>query len=201
MLDLHDNLLNGPTGRRVNGIGALALLMLCASGLIIWWPGAARWRRSVLVDTPRQLEASELEPAQRARVLVFRVHPDVEPDRRLPRAAGPGLRLARLHRAARRSQSGRTGRRSDSVLAGVSALRPPGRPRDPGMRPRPVRFDHEGHVGRRRCRAGADGGDRRGDVVESRRRAGVAAMAYSSRSSFVAVFAQTPADSTATTIR
>jgi uncharacterized iron-regulated membrane protein len=51
MLDLHDNLLNGPTGRRVNGVGALALLMLCASGMIIWWPGAARWRRSVLIDT------------------------------------------------------------------------------------------------------------------------------------------------------
>jgi uncharacterized iron-regulated membrane protein len=51
MLDLHDNLLNGPTGRRVNGIGAFALLMLCASGLIIWWPGASRWRRSVLIDT------------------------------------------------------------------------------------------------------------------------------------------------------
>ena len=51
MLDLHDNLLNGPTGRRVTGIGALALLMLCASGLIIWWPGASRWRRSVLIDT------------------------------------------------------------------------------------------------------------------------------------------------------
>ena len=50
MLDLHDNLLNGPTGRRVNGVGALALLMLCTSGLIIWWPGASRWRRSVLVE-------------------------------------------------------------------------------------------------------------------------------------------------------
>jgi uncharacterized iron-regulated membrane protein len=50
MLDLHDNLLGGPTGRRVNGIGALALLGLCATGLIIWWPGAARWRRSLFVD-------------------------------------------------------------------------------------------------------------------------------------------------------
>ena len=29
MLDLHDNLLGGPTGRRVNGFGALALLALC----------------------------------------------------------------------------------------------------------------------------------------------------------------------------
>jgi uncharacterized iron-regulated membrane protein len=50
MLDLHDNLLGGPTGRRVNGIGALALLGLCVTGLIIWWPGMARWRRSLFVD-------------------------------------------------------------------------------------------------------------------------------------------------------
>jgi uncharacterized iron-regulated membrane protein len=50
MLDLHDNLLGGTTGRRLNGVGALALLGLCATGLIIWWPGIARWRRSLLVD-------------------------------------------------------------------------------------------------------------------------------------------------------
>jgi uncharacterized iron-regulated membrane protein len=50
MLDLHDNLLSGPTGRRVNGIGALALLGLCVTGLVIWWPGAARWRRSLFLD-------------------------------------------------------------------------------------------------------------------------------------------------------
>lgn len=50
LLDLHDNLLGGPAGRRVNGFGALALLALSATGLIIWWPGASRWKRSVLVD-------------------------------------------------------------------------------------------------------------------------------------------------------
>ena len=50
MLDLHDNLLGGSTGRRVNGIGALALLALSTTGAIIWWPGAARWRRSLFVD-------------------------------------------------------------------------------------------------------------------------------------------------------
>jgi uncharacterized iron-regulated membrane protein len=50
MLDLHDNLLNGPTGRRVNGIGALALLLLCATGLVAWWPGSSRWRRSLFLD-------------------------------------------------------------------------------------------------------------------------------------------------------
>lgn len=50
MLDLHDNLLAGETGRRVNGIGAVFLLVLCATGTVIWWPGADRWRRSLSLD-------------------------------------------------------------------------------------------------------------------------------------------------------
>ncbi len=50
MLDLHDNLLAGETGRRVNGFGALFLLVLCVSGAVIWWPGSDRWRRSLTVD-------------------------------------------------------------------------------------------------------------------------------------------------------
>ena len=51
LLDLHDNLLAGPTGRRVNGIGALVLMMLSITGAIIWWPGTTRWRRSLVVET------------------------------------------------------------------------------------------------------------------------------------------------------
>ena len=47
LLDLHDNLLAGPTGRKVNGVGALALLALAATGLVIWWPGIKTWRRSL----------------------------------------------------------------------------------------------------------------------------------------------------------
>jgi uncharacterized iron-regulated membrane protein len=39
LIDLHDNLLAGPTGRRVNGVGALALLALAVTGLAIWWAG------------------------------------------------------------------------------------------------------------------------------------------------------------------
>jgi uncharacterized iron-regulated membrane protein len=39
LLDLHDNLLAGPIGREVNGVGALAVLALAATGLAIWWPG------------------------------------------------------------------------------------------------------------------------------------------------------------------
>jgi uncharacterized iron-regulated membrane protein len=45
--DLHDNLFAGPTGRKVNGIGALAVLALATTGLAIWWPGVKTWRRSL----------------------------------------------------------------------------------------------------------------------------------------------------------
>ena len=49
LIDLHDNLLAGPTGRKVNGAGALALLALAATGLVIWWPGIKTWRRSLIL--------------------------------------------------------------------------------------------------------------------------------------------------------
>jgi len=47
LLDLHDNLLGGRTGREVNGVGALLLLVLAGTGLAIWWPGIRTWRRSL----------------------------------------------------------------------------------------------------------------------------------------------------------
>jgi len=50
MLDLHDNLLSGETGRRANGVGALFLVLLCATGAVIWWPGTRRWRRSLSIE-------------------------------------------------------------------------------------------------------------------------------------------------------
>jgi uncharacterized iron-regulated membrane protein len=49
LLDLHDNLFAGRTGRKVNGVGAVALLALAATGFIIWWPGIKAWRRSLIV--------------------------------------------------------------------------------------------------------------------------------------------------------
>jgi uncharacterized iron-regulated membrane protein len=49
LLDLHDNLLAGPTGRIVNGVGAIAVLLVALTGLVIWWPGVRRWRRSLTV--------------------------------------------------------------------------------------------------------------------------------------------------------
>ena len=36
--DLHFDLLAGRTGRIVNGVGAACLLLMCISGLVIWWP-------------------------------------------------------------------------------------------------------------------------------------------------------------------
>ena len=47
LMDLHDNLFAGPTGRVVNGAGALAVLSIAITGLVIWWPGIQTWRRSL----------------------------------------------------------------------------------------------------------------------------------------------------------
>jgi len=47
LLDLHDNLLSGKTGRKVNGVGAMITLLLVVSGIAIWWPGVKTWRRSL----------------------------------------------------------------------------------------------------------------------------------------------------------
>ena len=51
--DLHFNLLSGRPGRVVNGIGAACLLVMCATGLMIWWPGATAWRRGFTVAIGR----------------------------------------------------------------------------------------------------------------------------------------------------
>jgi uncharacterized iron-regulated membrane protein len=49
LIALHDDLLAGPAGRRVNGLGALAVLLVVLTGLVVWWPGIARWRRSLVL--------------------------------------------------------------------------------------------------------------------------------------------------------
>jgi uncharacterized iron-regulated membrane protein len=50
LVDLHDNLLAGQTGRLVNGVGALLFLVLALTGIVIWWPGIKHWRRSLGVN-------------------------------------------------------------------------------------------------------------------------------------------------------
>lgn len=41
---LHSHLLAGEVGEQVAGLGALALLMLSVTGLVVWWPRRAPWR-------------------------------------------------------------------------------------------------------------------------------------------------------------
>jgi uncharacterized iron-regulated membrane protein len=50
LLDFHDNLLSGVTGRRANGIGALLVFIMCATGAVIWWPGTANWRSAITMN-------------------------------------------------------------------------------------------------------------------------------------------------------
>lgn len=52
--DVHFDLLGGSRGRVVNGAGAVALLGMCLTGLVIWWPGRSNWTRSLMVDFGRQ---------------------------------------------------------------------------------------------------------------------------------------------------
>jgi uncharacterized iron-regulated membrane protein len=49
LLSLHDDLLGGPTGRKVNGVGAVLIVALAFTGIVVWWPGIRTWRRSLFV--------------------------------------------------------------------------------------------------------------------------------------------------------
>ena len=52
LVDLHDNLLAGPDGRTLNGVGGALVTFLIVTGLIIWWPGKRRAWRSLKVGKP-----------------------------------------------------------------------------------------------------------------------------------------------------
>jgi uncharacterized iron-regulated membrane protein len=47
MAEFHDHLGGGRTGLFINGLGAVAVVVMCVTGAIIWWPGSGRWRRSL----------------------------------------------------------------------------------------------------------------------------------------------------------
>jgi uncharacterized iron-regulated membrane protein len=47
LVDLHDNLLAGNTGRLFNAAGGICTVILCLTGAVIWWPGTEAWRRSL----------------------------------------------------------------------------------------------------------------------------------------------------------
>lgn len=46
---LHDELLFDRTGKYVNGVGSAVFTLLVLSGAFVWWPGIARWRRSLTI--------------------------------------------------------------------------------------------------------------------------------------------------------
>jgi uncharacterized iron-regulated membrane protein len=48
--DLHTNLLAGKTGRAINGVLSILVVLLSVTGLILWWPGTGRIRRSLTID-------------------------------------------------------------------------------------------------------------------------------------------------------
>lgn len=50
MSDLHTNLLAGDTGRKVNGVLAIFVTALAVTGLLLWWPGTGRVKRSMKID-------------------------------------------------------------------------------------------------------------------------------------------------------
>jgi hypothetical protein len=70
LVDFHGELLLGETGRQLSGMGATFLTLLCLTGVVIWWPGIARWRRSLAVKLEIELCQNQLGPAQCARILV-----------------------------------------------------------------------------------------------------------------------------------
>src|SRR5262252_6158179 len=47
---LHKNWLAGSGGLTVNALGAMTLLVLSATGAVIWWPGQRHWRRSLTIE-------------------------------------------------------------------------------------------------------------------------------------------------------
>ncbi len=46
--NLHVYLLSGETGLLISGWMALGLLLLCVSGLVLWWPGVQRWASALV---------------------------------------------------------------------------------------------------------------------------------------------------------
>ena len=46
---LHDDLLFDRAGRYWNGVGSGIATVLCLTGLVVWWPGSTRWKRSLQI--------------------------------------------------------------------------------------------------------------------------------------------------------
>ena len=47
--DLHNQLLGGEAGERVNAIGGGLLFVMSLTGIVLWWPGRQNWKRALTV--------------------------------------------------------------------------------------------------------------------------------------------------------
>src|SRR3984957_1627586 len=45
--DLHGNLLFGAAGLQANAVGGFLISVMCVTGMVVWWPGVATWRRGM----------------------------------------------------------------------------------------------------------------------------------------------------------
>jgi uncharacterized iron-regulated membrane protein len=45
--DLHGNLLFGAAGLQANAVGGFLISTMCVTGMVVWWPGIANWRRGM----------------------------------------------------------------------------------------------------------------------------------------------------------
>jgi uncharacterized iron-regulated membrane protein len=50
MIDLHFHLLGGSIGEAINGVGGIGLVLLCLTGIVIWWPGLKNWTRALKIN-------------------------------------------------------------------------------------------------------------------------------------------------------
>ena len=57
LVDLHDNLLSGRTGHLANAVGGVCVTAIGLSGIVIWWPGIDKWRRSLTIDWKANLRS------------------------------------------------------------------------------------------------------------------------------------------------
>jgi uncharacterized iron-regulated membrane protein len=47
--ELHNQLLGGATGERINGVGGGLLFLMSLTGIVLWWPGRRNWKRALTV--------------------------------------------------------------------------------------------------------------------------------------------------------
>lgn len=47
--ELHNELLGGSTGERINGVGGGLLFLMSLTGIVLWWPGRKNWKRALTV--------------------------------------------------------------------------------------------------------------------------------------------------------